>query len=138
VIVCRIRHLVPLAVVLAGCHAKPPAPPPPRPIDPEQLALQLHDDLEQLGELAHRLRDRCPELIAELRPHVARMQAHAAEVKRATQDPALAVELKTQLLVYDERDRGLADAIGTDLGATYLSCNQAPELRALIDGIPSL
>ena len=126
-----------LSEALLACGARAPAQPP-KPAESKRLAQLLHTDLEQLAEIAHRLRGRCPELVVELQAHVTRMRAHAAEVKQAEQDPKLAAELHTELTTYDDRARGMNDTIASDLAASYLSCKTNLELRAAIDQIPSL
>jgi len=133
----RARDLL-VALALVACGTRPPPPAQPKPPDPKQLALLLHRDLTQLGEIARRWRAKCTELIAELRPHVARMQLHSDEVKRATRDAKLAAELKAEVTAYDEQARGLSERIGEDLAASYLSCKDNPELRKVIDQIPEL
>ncbi len=139
--VTRSLVFVGLAIELAGCgaHHAVPAPPKPKPIDTKQLAHDLHDDLRQLATIASHWRGHCPELVAELRPHVVQMRAHAAVVEQVKLDPALAVQLKAEMVaVYDEEARGLADTIGNDLAASWQTCKDNPELQRVIDQIPEL
>lgn len=120
--------------VAVGCGPKPA---PPR-ADTAQLARLLHEDLVQLGAIAKQHRGDCPGLIAALAPHVDRMRAHADEVQRVQQDPELAKQLRRDVAAYDDTHRGLADAIGGDLGASYQTCPDNKQLLQLIDRIPEL
>ncbi len=116
-----------IAMVIAACggHAAPP-PAPPQPSEAEKLAASLDDDLARLGEIAHRLRGKCPELIAELRPHVERMKQHHDQVQHLLADTKQAAELKQALAAYNTRAGGKAEAIAEDLGATYKACHDCP------------
>ena len=127
-----------LAIVLVGCRERARTPDKPRPPDPEQLALLLHRDLTQLGDIATRWRGNCPELVAALRPHVARMRQHFDEVTKLASDAELAAKLRIAVAAYDDRTRGLADSIGDALAASYRTCTNRDELRALIDQIPQV
>ncbi len=66
------------------------------------------------------------------------MQAHAGEVKRVQQDPALAKQLRKDVAAYDAEHAGLADTIGGDLGAAYQTCPDNKPLLEQIDRIPEL
>ncbi len=132
-------------VALAACgggaarvQPGPPAPPPAPKYDTARLARQLHDDIQQLADIAKRHRGDCKGLVAELSPHVDHMREHADEVKRVQQDAEVAKQLRRDVAAYDAEHRGLADAIGTDLGASYQSCPENQELLQLIDRIPEL
>lgn len=121
---------------LAACagRAAPPPAPPPAPT-PAQLVATLFEDFVTLGQLAERHRGRCPELVGELRPHVARMRAHADAVNRASQDPKRAAELRAEASAYDARVAPLADATAEALAASYLAC-KSPELLELVNQLP--
>ena len=121
-------------VVLFACGAKSSRPK----YDTAKLARELHEDVAELGAIAKRHRGDCPGLIAELDPHVTRMRSHADEVKRVQQDVELAKQLKRDVAAYDEQNKGLADAIGGDLGASYQACPDNQQLLQLIDRIPEL
>jgi hypothetical protein len=123
-------------IVIAACGGRTPPPATPEPPDPKQLASRHFRDLTELGEIARRLRGKCPELIAALRPHVSRMKLHLDEVKQLQADPELRLELKTEFDAYAERAAGLTDVIGNDLGATYLTCANKEDLTEVIDQIP--
>jgi len=133
--------------VAAACRHAPPSPTPtPPPSEAEQLAAALDDDLARLGEIAHRLRGHCPALIAELRPHVARMKQHHDRVQHLLADPKQASELKQALAAYNTRAGGKAEAIADDLGATYrtchdcatdLACKQRYQLERVIADMPT-
>lgn len=129
------RALIALALVVAcgGRAASPPAPPPPP--TPAQLVATLFDDFVVLGQIAERHRGRCPELVAELRPHVARMRGDADAVNRASQDPRRAAELRAEAATYDARVAPLADATAEALAASYLAC-KSPELLELVNQLP--
>lgn len=131
-----------LAIVIGigiGIGACGPKPGPARPkVDTARLARALHDDLLALGAIARRHRGDCAALVPALRPHVDVMRAHAAEVKAALEDPAIARQLRADVRAYDAEHRGVADAIGEDLGASYVTCKDNAELTDLIDRIPEL
>ena len=134
-----LARLVSVALALAACGSKPPPPAPPRPLDPPAVAARLHGDLQRLADIARRQRGRCDPLVAELRPHVAIMRAHADDAAtRAGRDPQFAAELKRELAAYDDPSRGLSESIGADLAASYLACDQRAELKQLIDQLPEL
>jgi hypothetical protein len=128
------------AVALAACGGptRVAPPPPPPPVDTARLAHQLHENLVELGVIARRHRGDCPGLVAALGPHVEAMRAHADEVKRAQQDPEVARRLRRDVAAYDDRHRGLAEAIGGDLGASYQACPDNKQLLQLIDRLPEL
>ena len=123
-----------LVVALVACGPKASRPR----YDTAKLARELHTDLTELGAIAKRHRGDCPALIAALEPHVTRMRAHADEVTRVQQDPELAKQLRLDVAAYDAEHRGLADAIGGDLGASYQTCPDNKQLLQLIDRIPEL
>jgi hypothetical protein len=123
-----------ILVLLVACGGKSTKPK----YDTAKLARVLHEDIAELGEIAKRHRGDCKGLIAELDPHVTRMRSHADEVKRVQQDVELAKQLKRDVATYDSQNRGLADAIGGDLGASYQSCKENKQLLELIDRIPEL
>jgi len=118
-----VRLAVILVVAACGGHAAAPPPPKPAPLDARTLAKQLDEDLIELGEIAHRLRGKCRELIAELRPHVARMQQHHASVTLMLEDATQAADLERELASYAKHAAGTANGIADDLGATYLTCH---------------
>jgi hypothetical protein len=126
------RILIALALVACGPKASKPK------YDTAKLAHELHADLTTLGTIAEETKGDCPALIAALAPHVQRMRDHADEVKRVQQDTELAKQLRRDVLAYDEQHKGLADAIGGDLGATYQTCPDNKQLLGLIDRIPEL
>lgn len=123
-----------LLVLAIACGPKSTRPK----YDTAKLARELHTALTELGAIAKRHRGDCPALIAALDPHVAKMRAHADEVARVQQDPELAKQLRRDVLAYEEQHRGLADAIGGDLGASYQTCSDNKLLLHLIDRIPEL
>ncbi len=134
------KHLVSSIVaslIALGIACGSSRPTPARP-DPATLATALHADLTQLAEIAKRLQGKCPELIAELRPLVSRMRAHAQEVRTSLENPEAGKRLRAEARKYDVEHRGLADAIGEDLAASYLACNKDQELIRVIDLIPEL
>ena len=117
-------------VVLAACASTPkPAPKPP---DPKQLALDRHQDLHALADVAERTHGNCDALVAELRPLVARMRTHVADIHHA--DPK---QMTSELRAYDAQDRGLDETTGKQLADTYLGCKQNHTLLDLIDQIPT-
>ncbi len=125
-----------LAIWIGACGPKAgPAKPE---VDTARLARALHDDLLELGAIASRHRGDCAALVPALRPHVDVMRAHAAEVKAALEDPVIARQLRADVRAYDVEHRGVADAIGEDLGASYVTCKDNAELTDLIDRIPEL
>lgn len=130
------KRLIVIAV-LAACGSRQPPPAKPQGPDPKRIAAQLHLDLRQLGEIAARLKGNCPQLVVELRPHIDRMKVHADEARSLQKDPELGKRLKTEVMAYDEQDRGVSESIGDDLATTYQTCADKPALRAVIDGIPS-
>lgn len=114
-----------LIVFAIACGGKPaPRPPPPEPAS-TVLARTLDEDLTILADLAHRHAADCVALVAQLRPHVDRMKAHAAEVSAMMSDPIKAKELKAALAGYEAKAAGRTDAIAKDLGAAYLGCQDA-------------
>ncbi|MBA3396552.1 MAG: hypothetical protein H0T89_28230 [Deltaproteobacteria bacterium] len=129
-----------LALVIGiGIGACGPKAGPVKPrVDTARLARALHDDLLELGAIARRHRGDCATLVPALRPHVEVMRAHAGEVKAALEDPAIARQLRADVRAYDAEHRGVADAIGEDLGASYVTCKDNAELPDLIDRIPEL
>ncbi len=127
-----ISRFVLLFVIACGPKSSKPA------YDTAKLARALHDDITGLGAIAKQHRGDCPGLVAALQPHVDRMHAHGEEVKRVQQDPALAKRLRTDVAAYDDQHRGLADAIGADLGESYKTCPDNKQLLELIDRIPEL
>ena len=127
------RALIALAA-LAACGPKASQPP----YDTAKLARELHRDVAVLAEIAQQHAGNCPALVTALRPHVERMRAHAAEVKRVQQDGVTAKRLRKDVAVYDVQHRGGADAIGADLGASYRTCPDNKALLELIDRIPEL
>lgn len=130
-----IRVLAAIACAIAGAcggTAKPKG------YDTAKLARTLHADLVTLADIAKRHRGDCPALIAALDPHVTAMRAHADEVKRVQQDPALATQLRRDVAAYDRQHQGLAEAIGSDLGASYQHCPDDRQLLRAIDRIPVL
>ncbi|HEU0032041.1 MAG TPA: hypothetical protein VFQ53_15515 [Kofleriaceae bacterium] len=136
---------VALALVLicaCGSHAPPPQTPPPGPppIDPVQLAARLRQDFVTLRDIAHRQLGQCEPLVAELRPHVVGMQAHAGEVARAMQseDRALRDRVRVEVARYDDELRSVSDTIAADLATTYRSCHDPQPLVDVIRQIPSL
>jgi len=131
----RARELI-LIGVLAACGSRTPAPQKPKGDDPKQIAYQLHLDMKTLGEIAARLRGKCPQLIAELSPHVEQMRGHADKAREVAADLERGKQLKIEIAAYDDEHRGLSDAIGADLGATYQTCDNKEALRAVIDRIP--
>ena len=129
----HVRALI-AALGLAACGPKASKPT----YDTAELAHELHLDLTGLGTIAAQHRGNCDALIVALRPHVQRMRAHADEVRRVQQDVELAKQLRRDVAAYDDRHRGLADAIGADLGASYQACPDNTQLLELIDRIPEL
>jgi len=123
-----------LGCLLVACGPKSSKPK----YDTAKLARELHLDIQELGAIAQRHRGNCPALTAVLPPHIDRMRAHADEVKRVQRDPQLARQLRRDVAAYDEDHRGLADAIGGDLGASYQTCPDNKQLLELIDRIPEL
>jgi hypothetical protein len=130
-----VRELVVLALV-AACGPRTAAPAKPKADDPKQIAYQLHIDMKQLGEIAARLRGNCPQLVVELQPHVEQMRGHADKAREVAADLNLGKQLKIEIAAYDEQHRGLSDAIGSDLAATYQTCDNKDALRTVIDRIP--
>ena len=126
------KLLVLLLVVACGPKASRPK------YDTAKLARELHVDLTELGAIAKKHRGDCPGLITALEPHIAKMRAHADEVARVQQDPELAKQLRKDVMAYDEQHRGLAEATGDDLGASYQTCPDNKQLLQLIDRIPEL
>jgi hypothetical protein len=131
----RVRELVAL-VLVAGCGSRTPEPAKPKADDPKQIAYQLHLDMKHLGALASRLRGNCPQLVVELKPHVEQMRGHADKAREVAADLEKGKQLKIEIAAYDDQHRGLSDAIGADLAATYQACDNKEALRALIDRIP--
>jgi hypothetical protein len=128
-----VRLLIALALT-AACGPKASKPP----YDTAKLAHELAGDLEGLAAIAKQHRGDCPAMIAALDPHIQRMRAHADEVKRVQQDPALAQQLRRDVAAYDAQLKGLADAAGGDLGATHQACPDNKQLLDAIDRIPEL
>jgi hypothetical protein len=132
------RRTVILFVVACGGRAAPPSRPPP--LEPAAVAALLDRDLAELADVAHRHREQCAELLAALRPVVARMQLHFEHVQRFAADPKLGPVFKAEVAARAPHAGRRSDQIGEDLGATYLAC--APDLkerlRATIDLIPSV
>lgn len=133
--ILRVRELIAIAV-LAACGSRTPAPAKPKPDDPKQIAYQLHLDMKALGEIAARLRGKCPQLVAELSPHVEQMRGHADKAREVAADLERGKQLKIEIAAYDDQHRGLSDAIGADLAASYHACDNKEALRAVIDRIP--
>ena len=123
-------------MLVVGCGSRTPAPATPKADDPKQIAYQLHIDMKHLGEIAARLRGNCPQLVVELRPHVEQMRGHADQARAVAADVEKGKQLKIEIAAYDNQHRGLSDAIGTDLAATYQTCDNKDALSALIDRIP--
>ena len=123
-----------LAGLLLACGPKSSKPK----YDTAKLARELHLDMQELGAIAKQHRGNCPALTAALPAHIERMRGHAAEVTRLQQDPDVAKQLRRDVAAYDEQHRGLADAIGGDLGASYQTCPDNKLLLELIDRIPEL
>ncbi|HLL22323.1 MAG TPA: hypothetical protein VK427_09340 [Kofleriaceae bacterium] len=123
-----------LAIVLAACGGTPAVRRP----DTAKLARLLHEDLVQLARIAKAHRGNCRALVGALRPHVDRMRAHADEVKRVQQNTEHAKQLRKDVAAYDVENRGLADTIGGDLGASYRTCPEDRPLLEQIDRIPEL
>ena len=123
-----------LALAMIACGPKATKPK----YDTAKLARELHDDIMQLGVIAKQHKADCAALVAALRPHVDRMRAHAAEVKRVQQDTALAKQLRKDVAAYDAEHKDLGDAIGSDLGAAYKTCPDNQALLDQIDRIPEL
>ena len=121
-------------VLLVACGPKASRPK----YDTAKLARELHSDLQGLAAIAKQHRGDCPSLVAALEPHIAKMRAHADEVARVQQDPELAKQLRKEVVAYDEQHRGLAEATGDDLGASYKTCPDNKQLLQLIDRIPEL
>ena len=130
----RARDLIAIALV-AACGSRAAEPQKPKADDPKQIAYQLHVDMTALGEIAARLRGKCDQLVAELSPHVEQMRGHADKA-RAVAESERGQELKTEIAAYDSQHRGLSDAIGSDLAASYQTCDNKEALRAVIDRIP--
>lgn len=126
------RAVIFAALVACGPKATKP------PYDTAKLARTLHVDIQQLGAIAKQHRGNCATLISALTPHVDKMRAHADEVKRVQQDVETAKRLRRDVLAYDAEHKGLADAIGGDLGASYQTCPDNKQLLELIDRIPEL
>lgn len=131
----RARELI-LVLVVAACGSRTPAPQKPKGDDPKQIAYQLHLDMKALGEIAARLRGNCAQLIVELKPHVEQMRGHADKAREVAADLERGKQLKIEIAAYDDEHRGLSDAIGTDLAASYQACDNKDDLRAVIDRIP--
>ncbi|MEJ7602429.1 MAG: hypothetical protein WKG01_31345 [Kofleriaceae bacterium] len=125
-----------LVLCIAACGSRAPAPVKPAAVDPKRIAFQLHIDMKQLGEIATRLRGNCAQLVTELSPHVERMRVHADQAREVSKDLQLGKQLKVEIAAYDEEHAGLSDVIGTDLAATYQTCDNKEALRAVIDRIP--
>jgi hypothetical protein len=123
-----------ILALLVACGPKSSKPA----YDTAKLARELHLDMQQLGAIAKQHRGNCGTLVTALGPHVDRMRTHADEVKRVQQDTELAKRLRKDVLVYDAEHKGLADAIGGDLGASYQTCPDNKQLLELIDRIPEL
>jgi hypothetical protein len=126
-------------VVIAACGSRAPAPEPPKPkpVDTKALAADLDIDLKRLADIAHRHRGDCDGLIPELEAHASVMKTHAAEVKRAQQDPAVAKQLKVDVQAYDEGARGVSTAIAEDLAASFQVCgDNKARLQRAVDQIP--
>ena len=123
-----------ILVALVACGPKSSKPA----YDTAKLARELHLDIQQLGAIAKQHRGNCGTLVTALVPHVDRMRAHADEVKRVQQDTELAKRLRKDVLVYEAEDKGLGDAIGADLGASYQPCPDTKPLLEQIDRIPEL
>lgn len=128
-----LRCLCILALVACGGRQAAPKQP-----EPAAIARQLHEDIVRLADIAKRRRGDCDAMVTELRPHVARMRAHAEDVKRTLADPVRGPELRRHVKTYDEQHRGMADAIAEDLAQTYLSCKQNAALIDLVDQLPEL
>ena len=128
------RLALALVLVLVACGPKSSKPK----YDTAKLARELHVDMQQLGTIAKQHRGNCAGLVAALDPHVTRMRAHADEVRRVQEDAELAKQLKRDVAAYDAEHKGLAEAIGDDLGASYQTCPDNKQLLQLIDRIPEL
>jgi len=123
-----------ILVLLVACGPKSSKPR----YDTAKLARELQLDLRELGAIAKRHLGDCKALIAALDPHVVRMEVHAEEVKRVQQDVEAAKRLRLDVKAYDAENKGLAEAIGGDLGETYKACPDNEQLLQLIDRIPEL
>jgi hypothetical protein len=121
-------------IVLGACGSAKPRPAGP---DPAELAAALYADLVELRTIAERHQGDCPTLVAALQPLVSRMRAHKQDVDRSLAEPAVAEQLRAEVRTYDDRARGLPDAIGASLGASYTACKD-DALIGVIDLIPTL
>jgi len=132
----NLLNLRPSPLLLVACAATTPPMTQPRGTEPAQLARLLHEDIEALGEIAHRLAGQCDALIRELDAHVRVMQQHAVEAKAMAGDPAKGPQLKHEMAALPAG--GDSDAIARDLASGYLACGEPrkEELRAVIDRIP--
>jgi len=128
----RVRELCLCAVVACG-GSKPVAKQPP-PLDPVRIAADLHAQMTEMSEIVHRLRGTCPQMAGELRALFARMKLTVDDARRATDDPALAKQLTTELRRYDESDRDLSGAIVGDLS----SCKDDAAVREAMAAMPTL
>ncbi|HWU91006.1 MAG TPA: hypothetical protein VN253_27260 [Kofleriaceae bacterium] len=107
-----------LACVLAGaCGGARSAPRRPAPPDPKLVAQELHLEMNEMAAIAKRGRTDCGRMAIELRELFGRMRASVDRANRMAEDPALAKQLTAELRAYDDTDRGLSDAIFTDLVA---------------------
>ncbi len=126
-----------LLVACSGHHTPPPKQPPPAQPDPKGLARLVDEDMTQLGEIAHRLRGQCAELIAELRPHVTRMQQHYTETEKMLQSERYK-DFKAEVAGYAQRAGTRSDQIAKDLSDTYLGCtDDRYQLEHVIADIPT-
>lgn len=126
--------MIRLAFVMAcACGAATPAAKPAA-FDGKALAAELHGEMAELADVAHRTRADCPRMATQLHPVILRMRASVDRAHAAQADPAIAKQLVIELHAYDRDAQGIADAIVADLAA----CRDDGGVRAVIEAMPTL
>lgn len=127
----RVRDAV-LLTCLVACGSAKPAPATPKPLDPKQIAHDIHVQWTEMAEITNRLREACPKMADELTTLFVRMRVTVDEANRAVQDPALAKQLTSELRGYDETDRDLPKAVFANL----VACKDDPAVREVMSTMP--
>ncbi|MGN6103827.1 MAG: hypothetical protein ACTHU0_01865 [Kofleriaceae bacterium] len=124
-----------LAVVaLAACGSPRPGPAAPRPLDPAELARELHAEMTEMAAITDRLRVDCPRMAGELRALFARMRTSVDRAHELARDSEQARRLTTELRAYDAETQGLTERISTHL----VACKDDPAVRDAMSTMPTL